>query len=665
MRIVRAAIHPGIGIARVGNSLAEDGHLIGPEVTHPAYRCEGASRDDAGALLRQAARFRIYGYDVNDEVVCEIDADSADIEWTVHLANRKASWYRFGGALDIPEAAELSMPLRNADVKGPDREQQLVIDPGPRSIRGKNIAGPEFHADTGRFMGTPVPLGEIRTDEAGRLLVLGGHGNSGSPENTPLYNPEDRGSFGNPDGWYDDICDGPVTATVTISNQAIPVHGSWVVVAPPNYAPDIRSWRTLYDLLFDVHVHSGWLTLPATVSFTHDVLPALQRLADLQWVNKGLATMFGHGSPMDFYDPDLIAKLAHRPAESVSDPYAELRQVVFNCFRRPKTKVDERQLWPWLYGDAFGFGVPDSPRSSLTMPHVRDTFLQRWVEGDFVADWDPGAKRPDALDQVPLAQQPRMLDQAALEFCIADAFHPGCELTWPMRHATLYRGPFRIRHRDVGGSPLDYGENLTQESALALGGPLYAQGPGDLTRWMALPWQADTAMCRSGYEPEYDPYLPTFWPARVPNQVLSESDYARATNKKLSLPDRVAAYNRRDSWTRALEGSPEDQMEAMVKIFGEMGVLEARKGVKANRELPEVMLVESCPAVPDEAKAPAGAARKAARAAKAKDAVDPVEQDKPADTGAIQEPIRRSHLERAGWESAEQLRAFRRVRDRN
>ena len=37
------------------------------------------------------------------------------------------------------------------------------------------------------------------------------------------------------------------------------------------------------------------------------------------------------------------------------------------------------------------------------------------------------------------------LDKAALHFCLADAFHPGCELTWPMRHASLYSAPFRIR----------------------------------------------------------------------------------------------------------------------------------------------------------------------------------------------------------------------------
>jgi L-Lysine epsilon oxidase N-terminal len=89
--IVRAAIHPAIGIARVGNSPAD--FLIGPEVTDPAPEKPGTYRDATGALKRQAARFRIYGYNCAGGVVRELTADWADISWTVHVANRNAAWY--------------------------------------------------------------------------------------------------------------------------------------------------------------------------------------------------------------------------------------------------------------------------------------------------------------------------------------------------------------------------------------------------------------------------------------------------------------------------------------------------------------------------------------------------------------------------------------------
>ena len=61
--IMRAAIYPGIGVARIGNSTARDGFFIGPEVVEPPRTQRGGSRDATGALKRQAARFRIYGLD--------------------------------------------------------------------------------------------------------------------------------------------------------------------------------------------------------------------------------------------------------------------------------------------------------------------------------------------------------------------------------------------------------------------------------------------------------------------------------------------------------------------------------------------------------------------------------------------------------------------------
>lgn len=55
--IVKAAIYPSIGIARVGNSLT--GWYVGPEVPDPLPLPPGSYRDDAGALKREASRFRI------------------------------------------------------------------------------------------------------------------------------------------------------------------------------------------------------------------------------------------------------------------------------------------------------------------------------------------------------------------------------------------------------------------------------------------------------------------------------------------------------------------------------------------------------------------------------------------------------------------------------
>ena len=308
--IVRARIHPGIGIARIGDSADE--FIIGPEVVGAAAE---PMRDAAGALKRQDARFRVYGIDEAGNVVDELTAETAEITWTVHVANRKSAWYRFIAALDIPEASDTKCALRNPSVKGPDRET-LVIDPGPKSIAGSSHAGdPSFKLDGGTFKGVPVSLGELRTDEHGRLLVLSAHGRSESPSGAPLVVDGDDDSFNNADDWFDDTSDGSVTAEVTVDGQVIPVEGAWVVVAPPNYAPDVIGWRTMTDLLTDLYVEKGWLSRPTVVRFHADVLPVLQRLSNLQWVNAGFAAMFARGRPMDFDDPEFIARIGAPPQD--------------------------------------------------------------------------------------------------------------------------------------------------------------------------------------------------------------------------------------------------------------------------------------------------------------------------------------------------------------
>lgn len=643
--VVRAAIYPGIGVARIGNSTQENGYYIGPEVPDPPLTPTGGTRDSSGAILRQAARFRIYGYNAAGEVVKELGAADADIEWSAHLVNRKAQWYQFQAALDIPEAATMSVPLRNKGVQG-DARSALAIDPGPRSISGTNTSGPDYHFDGGTFQGTPVPLGELRTDADGHLLVLGGHGVSASPDGKPVFIPADPDSFNNANGWYDDISDGPVTATVKIDGQEIPVDEAWVVVGPPNYAPNIIGWRTLYDLLVDAYVQCGWMAMPEAVSFTKDILPALQRLTDHQWVNKGFAAMFGHEGPMNFNNPDLLAKLARRP-QNPGDPdiYAELRQTVLNTFRPSSNKVDDPRTWPWLYGDAFGSFGAGSPRNNLALSDVRNVLMERWAKGDFVDDYDPNSTPPRAIDDVPLQEQPATLDMAAMHFCLADAFHPGAELTWPMRHTTMYRAPFRIRRRAEGQQEQNYGADLTQQIVLAPGGPLYDQGPGDLTRWMALPWQGDTAFCRSGYDPVYDPFLPSFWPARVPNQVFTDEDYSTVMDTGLPLEQRLAAFNNRPQWLRALTGSAPEQMMEMIAHFGDMGIVEARPGIADDPNFPAIMFVES---MPDDRVQHVKTLR-ATRLAK----------------GMVSAPEEQpSRVEQAGWESPEQLEEFRSIRVR-
>lgn len=96
--ITRVAVYPPIGIARVGNSPE---HYLAPEVPGLPAFSPGGYKDADGRVKKQVVRFRIYGFNEAGEVVREITADEAEIEWRVHVANHKAAWYQFNNALDL------------------------------------------------------------------------------------------------------------------------------------------------------------------------------------------------------------------------------------------------------------------------------------------------------------------------------------------------------------------------------------------------------------------------------------------------------------------------------------------------------------------------------------------------------------------------------------
>jgi L-Lysine epsilon oxidase N-terminal/L-lysine epsilon oxidase C-terminal domain len=577
-RIVKAAIYPSIGIARVGNS--PDGWFVGPEVRYPEPMPAGCYRDASGALKRQAARFRLYGLNVRGEIVRELtgEHEGDEISWQVELANTKAAWYGFQLALDIPEAASAPpTTLRNGTVA--DRTQ-LTIRPGPRTVAGRG-AGPE-RFDDGTFMGRSVYLGEIFTDENGRLLVLGGHGVSASHDGSLAI------TFANNEGWFDDVSDGPVTAEVTIDGKPIDVLPAWVVVAPPNYGPGQKSVRTMWDLMRDVAVTASSLPRPKRPSFTDDILPIFERLSHLQWVNGGFAAAFGWEGALDLTSPDAVARLAD-PGPAT----AEFRHTIANAFRRHDVDAWSPKPWPWLYGDAMNLPTPPTPRAFSTLSDLQLSLLDQWAKGDFDADYDPDAEPVREIAAVPLAEQGDMLTRAALEFCLADAFHPGCEMTWPVRSKSLYMAPFRFSHAPAGWIAPTLGAIWSSDNLTLENGPLFGQQAGDITRWMAVPWQTDTASCRGGYDKAYDPYAPTFWPARVPNDVLTKENYAIVMDADRPLDERRKAFADRVKWYAPLGGpSYTAEINAMITGFGALGVVAPLPGPTDTDAFPDVIEVE-------------------------------------------------------------------------
>lgn len=594
--IVRAAIYPPIGICRVGNS--PDAFYIGPEVADPPDLPDlppGWYRDSAGRLKREAARFRIYGLNGLGRPVKELTAENAAIYWSVQVANQKASWYEFQLALDIPEIADAPPSLlRNATVE--DRAA-LTISPNARQISGKEKSGAEYAFDDGTFMGEPVYLGELQTDKAGRLIVLGGHGVSASHSGSRAV------TFANNDGWHDDVSDGPVTATAVYEGVELAVDPAWVVCAPPNYGPQQKSVRTMWDLMRDVAIQNGMLARPERPSFQNDIRPIFERLSQLQWTNKGFSGGFGFNRPFDFRSQDWLSQLSDPTPANL-----EIRRVLYNNFRHVAVDSWSPVPWPWLYGDAMDVPAAHTPRQNASLSGFQLWALKQWAIGDFDADYVPDPDRPREIEDVPVAEQPDMLTRAAMEFCVADAFHPGCEMTWPMRQPGMYKSAFRLKHRSGHSPRPPFGAKLNSDDWTLPDGPIRGgQSPGSITRWMAIPWQTDTASCRSGYDKTYDPYLPSFWPARVPNQVMSDEAYNTVMDTERPLGERLQAFANRSNWFEplGLDQNYTHQINQMIKHFDRMGVLEVRLGPKDDPDFPPVMQVSDQPDLDDKDKADA------------------------------------------------------------
>lgn len=582
--ITNIAIHPAIGIARIGN--APDEWFLAPEVCGGVPADADGFRDAEGRIKRQVARFRIYASLKSGEVR-ELTADDAGIEWHVEVANLKSGWYQFNYPLDLPVEGVAAPSKRNANFTGDDRAR-LDICPTAKTISGAGRFGTEFHFDDGEFFGKRVYLGELRTDEAGRLLFLGGLGDSG-----PIVPGTAPTTFANNEGWHDDICDGPVRATVTIGDTAFEATPAHVVVAPPNFGPGLFGVVTMDDVVRDLYMRVGWLERPAETSFSYDIWPIFDRITGHQWVNDGIFLVAGEGTPLDARDTGVIDRL--RDASSAN---AVFRDQVFRMFR--KAGQNRPEALPPIYGDALSDRKPDGSlldptRQELLLTDTQYAHLENWAKGNFTSDWQ-GFPELAAFDDLSPEEQTMQLDRAGLHECLGGPFHPGIEITWPMRLEIMWKAPYRLNTLPEGERVRqDYGPNLPVSVALAADGPHGASGPGSLTRWMGVPWQTDEASCNSGllYSPQLYLSSPSFWGARVPNQVLSQEAFALAMTPGLTPTQTDRHFANRHLWLRDINDRGYlERINQMVSRWWQLGLVEAQE-VPEGSALPNPSFVET------------------------------------------------------------------------
>ena len=507
-------IFPAIGIARVGNSA--DKFYVCPEVyrglptdpvTDEPIGADGL-RDAQSAMARQAARFQILPVEPSGQPIAITTQEHAAllVKWTTHLANKKASWYEF-----VVNEGEFGYApthkLRNASVA--DR-QSLMIDAGPREIEGANAGPIPFTAATAPagYKGVNFPpgklkptgeaietLGELRTDQYGRLLVLGGHGISGTPgDNLSLP------SYANNDDWWDDTSDGVVSALVSTDGGATWTDAGTarVIVAPPGYAPELPNLVTLWDTIFDAAVRHRnirpdiydagmWNKGPNGYrpNFNTEIGPLIDRASTYPWV-AAIPPKPHH------FDMSMLGFVP-----GVQDEFAGLRKYILDVLRPPYEEngiINSRgaTMMPYLAGDnCLEPGTLDSTYLRLT--DTQYFFMQQWAEGWFE-------------NTAPPPEPGLGLTRGVLENCVGGAFSPGFEMSWLSRNPAAYQpaDALRLNNAPVPAGPLSAGYDPARLE------------PGDVTRYMAMPWQADFNECSS--QPIGNRVL-WWWPAQRPEFV--------------------------------------------------------------------------------------------------------------------------------------------------
>ena len=298
MSFVQFRIHPSIGLARYGDSLdlyyvASDfpqfmqeyfpktrnlprsrthpdklaaawvsgkktGNLATYDIFDSSLGADENYKDNNKKIKPQAARFRVFAYvysrlgATEPRLVFEVDADTADITWTVELANRKSN--EAGADIDTVTPATVV----EAKQSGAATLEAIRLKVGSRPTLAY------------------LMLERNAADKAkltGRLHLIGNEGEcAGTKETTSLWS----------DDWFDSGCDGPVRATIKLKDfaafrskvtrgigtlkyldpaSAAPVAAAaatevnavpaWAVVGPPDYSPDMSHFVSLWDLALD------------------------------------------------------------------------------------------------------------------------------------------------------------------------------------------------------------------------------------------------------------------------------------------------------------------------------------------------------------------------------------------------------------------------------
>ena len=540
-------VHPTVNFARFGTS---DEYILSPESSaglpqqgskvtgglpiKPGTESETVKssdlRDEDGLLKKQGARFRIYAYDKDSDEqypngqgteVC-IGTKLADgrtvtdMIWSSHLANKKAAAYNVVNNKGIEAYVDGVPQMRNPEVHGDinsdNRLNILMIDAGPRAIsfsknecaefdrcssasieKGGNIVKlldypirfPEDYNDELYEPSGPLDtLGAMHTDEKGRLILLASKGNAVGQYDEYGEAVQMTGDLNNA-GWFDSAADGPVNVTLCFDDGSIEeAHGAWVVCCDPAYAPQIRNVVSVWDNVYDMFVRDLRLQ------------PKLFNVKDQKYKQSFKPDFDADIKPifiacnLQRWTANLppFALNAHSTVDSINnsdDPDSTI-MAGLNFIRNPNFP-DETNIGAPLMPLSLG----EAGTSFLTVTKTQYFKLEQWSKGQYNQD-DTLAYGPGEL-----------LDIASLSNCLGGRYVPGIEVSYSIMDKEIYiqdwkksgSGPFRIKQQPLKYTKLDKDTPFLDIGWIPKHNMTDGLQPGDLSKFMAIPWQTDYNSC--------------------------------------------------------------------------------------------------------------------------------------------------------------------------
>lgn len=521
----------------------------------------------------------------------------------------------------------------NRDGNNLQRLNLLTIDPGPRAIQGQNQQvkfdenTPASFWESGNKP-TPLPnypksypdgnwlgssdnqkkfsqeiyyptnsnsdtsenskkidtLGELRTDDKGRLVVLGGYGLAGAwyDEINAQYYPLDQ--YVDNDGWFDDMSDGPVSAVLVFEDgttQEVDA-GAWVVCTDPSYAPQTLNVVPLWEDMYNSWVREPELNLCPELfnvtnqtynpdywpSFDQQVSPFFTAAALQVWnTNLPKGAIYAHqavGKIQGSDDPDktILAGLAY-----IRNP------------NHPAQSSVGAPLMPFHLGD--------NGQAFLSPTFTQYFFLSQWSNKSYTTEEVPqlnqdGKKTPAAKPLGP----GEYLDKAVLMNCLGGRFSPGIDLTFIVRQPELYiqdwstsgTGPFRINAKKLDYTTAQPDRIFLSQGYIPARPNSAGIEPGDVSKFMALPWHTDYNSCATHTtvpNPQKSNTLYWSWPGQRPVAVYAAKD-VKQKDADQPFPDASQRYSVRGEGTEprdpAVQGRYQDSTN-MVKKWHQIGVV--------------------------------------------------------------------------------------------